>query len=115
MTRVLLVDIQNSCYGADHLQIEDIMLDWTPAEARAYFESRGQTRPDAQMVLQRKAELEAKGNKKKPVAKGVRSIRNEMFLSLLCDCGIINMFLEQSRQKKKRREAERQQDSTQPG
>jgi len=50
LSRTVLTDIQNSCFGVDHLQIEEIMLDWTPAEARAYFESRGNIRPDAEMV-----------------------------------------------------------------
>ena len=34
LSRPVLTEIQNSCYGVDHLQIEEIMFDWTPAEAR---------------------------------------------------------------------------------
>ena len=46
VTRNALASMKQGCAGTDHLSITDDMLLWTPAEARRYFESAGQQRPN---------------------------------------------------------------------
>ena len=53
VTRNALASMKQGGAGTDHLSITDEMLLWTPAEARRYFESAGQQKPDPDEVARR--------------------------------------------------------------
>ena len=80
-TRNALAAIKAGCEGSD-LPVEDVMLLWTPVEARAYFESRGNTRPDPELVATRSPHDRApRVNRTGPK----RALR-EVLCGCLCPC-----------------------------
>ena len=82
VTSNALASLKQGCAGTDHLRITDEMLLWTPAEARRYFESAGQERPDPDMVARRSPEDTAPP----PVRTGAARGEQEMISCLLCPC-----------------------------
>ena len=53
VTRNALASMKQGGAGTDQLSITDEMLLWTPAEARRYFESAGQQRPNPDELVGR--------------------------------------------------------------
>ena len=82
VTSNALASLKQGCAGTDHLRITDEMLLWTPAEARRYFESAGQERPDPDVVARRSPEDTAPP----PVRTGAARGEQEMISCLLCPC-----------------------------
>ena len=82
VTSSALASLKQGCAGTDHLRITDEMLLWTPAEARRYFESAGQERPDPDVVARRSPEDTAPP----PVRTGAARGEQEMISCLLCPC-----------------------------
>ena len=70
VTRNALASIKQSCTGTDHLTITDDMLLWTPAEARRYFESAGQQKPDPDVVARRSPDDVAPPDDRTPASNG---------------------------------------------
>ena len=56
VTSNALASLKQGCAGTDSLRITDDMLLWTPAEARRYFESAGQEKPDPNVLARRSSD-----------------------------------------------------------
>ena len=56
VTSNALASLKQGCAGTDSLRITDDMLLWTPAEARRYFESAGQEKPDPDVLARRSSD-----------------------------------------------------------
>lgn len=102
-SRATLERIKNSAY-ADALPIEEHMLLWTPAEAKEYFESKGSTAPDPQVVATRS--LDDQLPPSDPT--GPKKAKEELIFSLCCPCCdmIITDQLDKRAERKKRKEVE---------
>lgn len=90
--------------GVGHLHIEEEMTRWTPAEAAAYFESKGSVRPDPAVV-------DARGRGTPPASEaehsGPREARQDLLLSVCCPCcdTLISVQLEKKRAQQREQEA----------
>mgnify|MGYP006137975485 FL=1 len=80
-SRANLERIKNSAY-ADALPIEEHMLLWTPTEAKEYFESKGNTAPDPQLVATRS--LDDQLPPSDPT--GPKKAKQELIFTLMCPC-----------------------------
>lgn len=98
-TRAALESIKHSAgASADALPIEDHMLLWTPAEAKAFFESGGASAPDtAGRSLEDKA---PPGNKVGP-----RQAKQDLIFTLCCPC--CDMLIADQLDKRAKRKAEK--------
>ena len=82
VTRSALEGIKQACHNTDSLAIEEEMLLWTPEEARRFFESGGQERPDPIRVS-----LRSPSDKKPPGDRaGPRSAMREVVCGCFCPC-----------------------------
>ena len=82
VTRNALASLKQGCAGTDNLRITDDMLLWTPAEARRYFESVGQEKPDPDVVARRSPDDTAPP----PVRTGAARGEQELLYGLFCPC-----------------------------
>ena len=82
VTSNALASLKQGCAGTDNLRITDDMLLWTPAEARRYFESVGQEKPDPDVVARRSPDDTAPP----PVRTGAARGEQELLYGLFCPC-----------------------------
>ena len=82
VTRNALAAMKQGGAGTDNLSITDDMLMWTPAEARRYFESVGQEKPDPDVVARRSPDDTAPP----PVRTGAARGEQELLYGLFCPC-----------------------------
>ena len=95
--------IKNSAY-ADALPIEEHMLLWTPTEAKEYFESKGSTAPDPQLVATRSLDDELPPSN----PTGPKRAQEELIFSLCCPCCdmLVTDYMDKRAERKKKKMAE---------